>query len=73
MDHLCYCSQPVFHEVFFVSKGHTVIGREKSPVCVDDFASDDKIITKQGFVDIFLRILFRNFFNQKSLRCFLAA
>ena len=27
------------------------IRRKKSPVCVDDFVSSQKIITKQGFVD----------------------
>ena len=31
--------------------GHAAIGREKSPVCVDDFVSAQKIITKQGFID----------------------
>ena len=31
--------------------GHAAIRREKSPVCVDDFVSAEKIITKQGFVD----------------------
>ncbi len=36
--------------------GHTAIGREKSPVCVDDFVSAEKIITKQGFVDALRRI-----------------
>ena len=31
--------------------GHAAIRREKSPVCVDDFVSAEKIITKQGFID----------------------
>ena len=31
--------------------GYAAIGREKSPVCVDDFVSAEKIITKQGFID----------------------
>ena len=31
--------------------GDTAIRRKKSPVCVDDFVSAEKIITKQGFID----------------------
>ena len=31
--------------------GDAALRREKSPVCVDDFVSAQKIITKQGFVD----------------------
>ena len=32
---------------------HPSFGREKSPVCVDDFVSAKKIITKQGLIDTF--------------------